>query len=336
MPACSARASLQRPVPEPKSNEVLVKVHYTAINRADTLQRKGQYAPPPGATDILGLEMVGEVTAHGAGCSAATASAYPIGARVMALLSGGGNAEYAAVHEQHLLPIPSGMSWETAAAVPETWLTAYQLLFLVGGLKRASAAATAAADASGGREKVLIHAAGSGVGTAAVQLASRAGAEVVAVAGHDSKLEAVRALGAAHTCNYKTADFAACVKAAVGGVDLILDPVGGSFAKQNADALAMDGRWVLYGSMGGLATDAQLLPPILRKRVSLMGTTLRNRSDAYKADLVSRFAADILPGLADGSYAPVVDSVMPLEDVQGAHDHMESNATTGKILLRVI
>jgi tumor protein p53-inducible protein 3 len=317
----TVRIHLQRPIPEPKAHEVLVKIHYTAINRADTLQRKGAYPAPPGATDILGLELAGEIVSIGAEANK-DATLKP-GQRVMALLSGGGNAEYATVHAQHLIPIPEAMSYRTAAAIPETWLTAYQLLFLVGQLKR------------GQGERVLVHAAASGVGTAAVQLAKDAGATVFAVAGSDEKLSAVSKLGAAHVCNYKTADFAAAVKDSVGAVDLILDPVGASFWKQNADALAMDGRWVLYGSMGGLHTEGTLLASILRKRAALLGTTLRNRSDEYKADLVSCFIRDALPKLSKGSFAPIIDSEFELSEVQAAHERMESNANTGKILIKV-
>lgn len=226
-----------RAVPALRPREVLLRVAYTAINRADTLQRRGLYPPPPGCTDILGLEAAGTVAALGPGCARGLAA----GARVMALLAGGGNAEFVAVHEDHLLPVPAGMPLRTAAAVPETWLTAFQLLFLVGGLQA--------------NESVLVHAAGSGVGTAAVQLAAGAGARPIAVAGTDAKLAVARRLGALAGVNYKaTPAFSAAVAAAApGGAQLILDPVGASFCAENAASLAVDGRWVLYGSMGGLA-----------------------------------------------------------------------------------
>ena len=215
------------PLPVLKPREVLVKVAYTALNRADTLQRKGLYPPPKGVTDVLGLEAAGVVAAYGPDCSIAPSS-FPLGSRVMALLGGGGNAEYVAVHESHLLPVPEGMDLRTAAAVPETWLTAYQLLFITGQLAKG--------------EVVLIHAAGSGVGTAATQLASNAGADVIAVAGQDSKLEVAKQLGAKSGINYKTTpEFGAVVAELTGGkgVNLILDPVGASFWRENVGAIAM-------------------------------------------------------------------------------------------------
>lgn len=244
----------QRPVPSLREKEVLVKIAYTAINRADTLQRTSKYPPPPGCTDILGLEATGTVAALGPG----TSGRWALGSRVMALLPGGGNAEWVAVHEDHLLAVPEGMPWATAAAIPETWLTAYQLLFMVGQLRAG--------------ETVLIHAAGSGVGTAATQLAASAGATVIAVAGADSKLEVAKSLGASATVNYKTTPaFSAAVLEATGGrgADLVLDPVAASFWKENAAAIAQDGRWVLYGSMGGLNTEGNLLG-MVRERPRLI------------------------------------------------------------------
>ena len=276
---------VERPVPAAGPGELLLRVEWTAINRADTLQRKGKYDPPPGATDILGLEAVGVVAALGAGDS----GRFAVGDRAMALLSGGGNADFVTVRANHALHVPSAMVSRAAAAIPETWLTAYQLLKLVGRLEP--------------QDTVLIHAAGSGVGTAAVQMASHWGAAVVAVAGSDDKLAACTALGAKHTINYKTTpDFGARVLELTHrrGANLILDPVGGSFWKQNAEALALDGRWVVFGSMGGVGIDGPLLGSILRKRAALLGTTLRNRSDEYKAALVAAFERDVLPLLSEG------------------------------------
>lgn len=326
--ACSLE---MRPLPTAAQGECLVRVAYSAINRADTLQRKGQYPPPPGVTDILGLELAGEVVSynppsvHGSGVPL-PAVTRP-GARVMALVGGGGNAEYAAVHASHLLPVPEGMSLRTAGAIPETWLTAYQLLHLVARLQKG--------------ERVLIHAAGSGVGTAAVQLAKAAGCTVYAVAGTDEKLAVARGLGADYTFNYKSnptgwqADALASTPNGTAGVHVILDPVGGSFWRANAEAIGMDGRWVLYGSMGGVSVDGGLFATILRKRVQLLGTTLRARSDAYKAELTAAFARDALPLLASGAVQPVIDSEYALEEAQAAHERMESNVNTGKILLTV-
>jgi tumor protein p53-inducible protein 3 len=317
----------ERPVPVLKPGEVLVKTVYSAINRADTLQRKGQYPPPPGVTDILGLELAGEVVAYAPGGALPPTAPEVVapGARVMALLSGGGNAEYAAVPAAHLLPVPPSLSWRDAGAVPETWLTAFQLLHLVAGVRAG--------------QSVLIHAAGSGVGTAAVQLAAAAGCIVFAVAGTDDKLAVARRLGAAHGFNYKAdAAWPAAVVASSpgrGGVDVVLDPVGGSFWRGNADALALDGTWVLYGSMGGGSVEGGLLAQILRKRIKMVGTTLRSRTDGYKAELTARFVREALPLLASGAAAPVVDSEFPLAEAQAAHERMESNANTGKILLHM-
>lgn len=320
---------VDRPVPVPGPNEVLLKVAYSAINRADTLQRKGAYAPPAGSTDILGLEAVGVIVATGSSLPSASLPHVTHGAPVLALLSGGGNAEYATVDATHCLPLPRGMSLATAAAIPETWLTAYQLLHSVAGVTRGSG------------ETVLIHAAGSGVGTAAVQLARAAGLRVIAVAGSDDKLRVVKELGAHVTVNYKSD--AAWARTVVShtqdgrGVDVILDPIGASFWKNNSDAIAMDGKWVLYGSMGGVAPEGPFLGHILRKRVTLIGTTLRNRSPDYKAQLVRSFAEHALSGFEGDSpmFRPIIDRVMTLEQVQEAHDYMESNANTGKILLAV-
>lgn len=338
---------VKEPIPQARKYELLLKVHYSAVNRADTLQRRGLYPVPAGCTEVLGLEAAGEVVAHGPDADAAK---YPIGSRVMALLSGGGNAEYVNVHEAHVMPIPDGVDYKTAAAIPETWLTAYQLLTVVGGAKRG--------------DVVLMHAAASGVGTAAVQIASKVlGLHVVAVAGEDRKLEAVKALGAHASINYKTlnGEFAKPAReaaASVGrdGVDLVLDPVGGSFWRQNAEALGTDGRWVLYGTMGGGSVDGGLFAQLLRKRITLTATTLRSRSVEYKGELVASFARDVLPALAaacrtglTGSHTgsasdadaegvclqPIVDSVYSLSEAQQAHNRMETNANIGKILLQV-
>jgi len=317
---CVLLAAPALAVPTPRANELLIRVAFSAINRADTLQRLGRYAPPPGATPVLGLEAAGVVAALGADV-AAHAAAPRVGDRVMALLAGGGYAEFVACDWRHAMRVPEGMSLRTAAAVPETFLTAFQLLHLVGKARAG--------------ETVLVHAAGSGVGTAAVQLAAAHGLRVVAVAGADAKLATARRLGAATTVNYKTsADWAA--EAAAGGApDLILDPVGASFWEGNAKALAVDGRWVLYGSLGGVAVDGPIFAKLMQKRAALLATTLRNRSDDYKAELVARFSAAALPALASGALAPVIDAEFALEDAQLAHERMEGNEGCGKILLRV-
>jgi tumor protein p53-inducible protein 3 len=341
-------AIAERPVPAPSPSQLLLRVAWSAVNRADTLQRRGLYPAPAGAPDWLGLEAVGVVVARGGG-SASEGGAPALGARVMALLPGGGNAEYVAVEHAHVLPVPPSLSLRDAAAIPETWLTAFQLLFLVNGEgERRGGRGGGGGLPSLAGSTVVVHAAGSGVGTAAVQLAAAAGARVVAVAGAEDKLAAVARLGAAEGVNYKDAPATFGARLAVaaarsggGGAALILDPVGAPFAAANIDALAPDGAWVLYGSLGGLrlsespaAADA-LLGALLRKRGRLMGTTLRNRSDEYKAALVRRFCEEALPLLASGALRAVVHTEFPLERIGDAHALMESNATLGKILLRV-
>jgi tumor protein p53-inducible protein 3 len=333
-----------QPVPAPSPTQLLLRVAWSAVNRADTLQRRGLYPAPPGAPEWLGLEAVGVVIARGGG-GASAGGAPALGARVMALLPGGGNAEFVAVEHSHVLPVPPSLTLRDAAAIPETWLTAFQLLFLVGAQLNAAAGGGLPSLAG---STVVVHAAGSGVGTAAVQLAAAAGARVVAVAGSEEKLAAAARLGAAEGVNYKAepASFGARLAAAAargggGGAALILDPVGAPFAAANVEALAPDGAWVLFGSLGGLklsespaAADA-LLGALLRKRGRLVGTTLRNRSDEYKANLVARFRDEALPLLESGALRGVVHAEFPLDRTGEAHALMESNATLGKILLRV-
>ena len=332
----SACTLVERAIPSLAPNQLLLRVAYSAVNRADTLQRRGLYNPPANSTDILGLEAVGVVHALGSGLQGPA-----VGTRLMALLPGGGNAEYVAVLPSHCLPLPPAFPMRTAAAIPETWLTAFQLLFLEGSATHLAASAPLQGSLAG--LVVVVHAAGSGVGTAAVQLAAAAGARVVAVAGSAAKLAVCASLGAAQGLDYKAPDFAAQLKAAVGpqGAALILDPVGASLSAANAEALAQDGTWVLYGSMGGLRLSGEgsaadtLLGALLRKRGRLLGTTLRNRSDEYKSLLVERFAHAAWPGLASGALKPVIHAQFSLQDTQAAHEMMEGNANTGKILLKV-
>eukprot|EP00949_MAST-11_sp_MAST-11-sp1_P000426 g426.t1 len=308
----------QRPIPVPSPSEVLVKIHATALNRADTLQRAGKYPVPKGETDILGLEMAGTVVEAGGDVPAS----FGAGARVMALLGGGGYAEFVAVNHELLMPVHDSIPLDVAAGIPETWLTAFQLLHLVGKVQPG--------------ESVVVHAAGSGVGTAAIQLASAAGARVTATAGTAEKLGVARALGAKECYNYKEEDWASLIKES-GMVDLILDPVGGSYSEENLRCCAIDSRWVLYGLLGGAEPNASsLLAKLLRKRVSLLSTTLRSRSFAYKAGLVSQFSASSLSKFVSKDFEVILDSKsFLLDDVQAAHDYMETNANIGKIIVRV-
>ncbi|XP_078615548.1 quinone oxidoreductase PIG3-like isoform X2 [Branchiostoma floridae x Branchiostoma japonicum] len=308
--------------PRPQAGEVLLKVYATAVNRADTLQRKGLYPPPKGASDILGLEAAGKVDDLGPDCK----GRWKHGERVMALLPGGGNAEFVTVDEDHLMAIPAGMSYQEAAAIPEVWLTAYQLLHFVGGLQEG--------------ETVLIHAGGSGVGTAATQLSRLAGARPIITAGTPEKLQRATDLGAVAAFNYKEGEFAQKVLDETNGkgVDVILDCVGASFWQQNVRCLALEGRWVLYGLLGGGSIDGDILSQVLRKRINLLGTTLRARSKQYKASLVKSFSERALPHFTSGGLIhlrPIIDRVVPLQDISKAHSCMEDNKNTGKIVLSV-
>ncbi|CAL8288770.1 quinone oxidoreductase PIG3 [Gadus morhua] len=310
------------PKPRPKDGEVLIKVHATALNRADTLQRRGLYPPPPGESDILGLEVAGTVAEVGPGVR----GPWVPEERVMALLCGGGYAEYVAVPEELLLPVPPGLTLCQAAAVPEAWLTAYQLLHLVAEVKAG--------------EVVLVHAGASGVGTAAVQLARLAGAVPVVTAGSAQKVDAAVALGAAAGFLHSQGDFADGVLGYTGGhgADVILDCVGGTMWERNVRCLAVDGRWVLYGTLGGKAVQGDLLGHLLKKRGRLITSLLRSRSLQYKADLVKAFSERALPFFTDPhqpALKPVIDSVFDLQDIGEAHKHMEANRNKGKIVVIV-
>lgn len=298
--------------------EVLVEVKATAVNRADLLQARGLYPPPPGVSDVMGLEMSGIVRALGPD----DARAWAPGDRVMGLLAGGGYAESVAVHGGLLMRLPDGWSFRQGAAVPEAWLTAFLNLFLEGRLQRG--------------QRVLVHAGASGVGTAAIQLAQEAGASVFATAGSAAKLEACRALGAAAAVDYKTGDFVAEIKAATGGlgVDLVLDLVGASCFKGNLAILAAGGRLVTIGLMGG--TRAELdLGVLLGKSLRLIGSRLRPRPLTEKVDLVRRFTERCLPLLAAGRLRPVVDRVFPITAAAAAHAYVKENRNIGKVILEM-
>ena len=305
----------ESPTPHPSEREILVNIRATALNRADTLQRKGMYPPPPGASSILGLEMAGEVVEVGEGVSK-----WKIGDPVMALLPGGGYAEYVCIHEEMGMQIPKGLSFEQAAAIPEVFLTAYQAIFWLGKLQA--------------RERILIHAGASGVGTAAIQLAKSLGAEVYVTASkpkHATCLE----LGAAHTIDYRSEDFSERVAHFTNGegVDMILDFLAASYLAKNLASLATDGRLVLLALMGGSKASQVDLGMVLRKRIHLMGSTLRARSLAYKIDLTQAFYAYCCPKFESGVFKPVIDSVVSWKEVGAAHKRMEANLNIGKIVL---
>ena len=305
------------PDPSPGPGEVLVRAHATAVNRADTLQRRGFYPPPPGASEIIGMEVAGEVAGLGEGVDGWT-----VGDRVMALLAGGGYAELVAIPAGQLMPVPQGMSWTDAAAIPECFLTAHDNLFTRGRLTAG--------------ETVLIHGGGGGVGTAAIQLAHRAGARVLVTAGSAGKLERCRELGADAGINHREEDFVVRARELTGGdgVDVILDVMGASYLARNLDALAIEGRLVIIGLQGGTISDIDL-NAMLRRRLTVIATTLRGRSLEQKAEIVRRFVEDGLEGFAGGSLRPVVDRVLPLAEASAAHRAMEAGENVGKLVLAV-
>jgi putative PIG3 family NAD(P)H quinone oxidoreductase len=304
------------PDPSPAEGEVAIEVRATALNRADLLQRRGLYPPPAGASPVLGLECSGVVSEVGPGVASLS-----VGDRVMALLGGGGYAERVCVHERLCLPIPDRLSFEQAAAVPEAFLTASEALFGLGRLRAG--------------EWALIHAAGSGVGTAALQLSRTAGARVIATAS-ERKLERVSALGAERVVARDEDDF---VKAALEvtdgrGVDVVLDLVGAKYLARHQECLAVLGRHVVVGLVGGAKAELDL-SRVLSRRHSILGLVMRTRPLADKIGVVERFRRDSWGRLAEGVLEATVDSVFALADARSAHERMETNATFGKIVLKV-
>jgi tumor protein p53-inducible protein 3 len=304
--------------PTISGDELLIKVKATALNRADLLQKRGNYPPPKGASPVLGLEMSGVVEEVGK-----NVKGWQKGDRVCALLPGGGYAEYAAIPSEMAIPIPDSLSFEEGAAIPEVFLTAYLNLFQLG-------------ECTVG-ETVLIHAGASGVGTAAIQLVREAGATSFVTAGTQEKREFCLSLGADTAIDYKADPFAPKVKEATNGkgVNLILDFIGAPYWEQNIDSLALDGRLVLIGAMGGAKVKDVNLGKLLFRRLKVIGTALRSRPVADKIGLTKRFSEFALPRFADGRLKPIIDSTWNWKDVNEAHEHMEQNKNTGKIVLRV-
>ncbi|HTS02556.1 MAG TPA: NAD(P)H-quinone oxidoreductase [Thermoanaerobaculia bacterium] len=296
------------PDPVPGPGEVRVRVRATAVNRADLLQAEGKYPPPPGASPILGLEAAGEVEGTGA--------------KVFFLLPGGGYAERAAVPRGMLMPVPSRLSLAEAAAIPEAWFTAYLNLFFEGALKPG--------------ELLLVHAAASGVGTAAIQLAKRAGCSVVATARSEKKCDALSALGADLVVDTSRQEFLSRIEAKFGkeSVDLVLDSVGGPLFSPNIRSLRRGGRIVLIASMAGPGAEIDLRA-VLSKRLRIIGSTLRSRPVEEKVALTEAFVRDVLPAFEDGSLAPVIDCAYPLRNAAEAHRRMAANENVGKIVLLV-
>jgi NADPH2:quinone reductase len=304
-----------RPVPQPGPGEILVAVAAAGINRPDVLQRKGGYAPPPGASDIPGLEIAGKVVALGQG-----ATRFAIGDTVCGLIAGGGYAQYAVVHESNALPIPAGLSLIEAGGVPETFFTVWVNVFQRGGLT------------SG--ESFMVHGGTSGIGTTAIQLAKAFGATVIATAGSAEKCQACRDLGADHAINYREADFVAAARQATGGrgVDLILDMVGGDYINRNYEAAAESGRIAQIAFLNGPKAEVDFRK-LMMKRLSHTGSTLRPRSIAEKAAIAADLEARVWPLLAAGRCKPVIHATFPYTEAAAAHALMESNAHIGKIVL---
>jgi len=314
--------NIDRPILQ--QNQVLIRVMASACNRADILQRLGKYPISADDSKILGLEAAGVIEEIAEQCD--NKKKFQLGDRVMALLSGGGNAEFVAAHIDHLMAIPERLSFEEAAAVPEVWLTAFQLFDRIGGVKS--------------NDTVLIHAGASGVGTAAIQLANVVfNAIPIVTVGSDEKVAYVKEqFGVEHAINYKQEDFADRVLAITNdkGVNVVLDCIGGTYSSRHLKCLSIDGRWAIYGLMGGTTVDTNdFLSAILRKRIRIEGTTLRSRTIQYKASLIHDFTDRVLPYFADGKLKPVIDSVHRLEDIDRAHQRIESNESIGKVVLTV-
>ena len=308
----------EHPDPVMKEGELLVRIRATALNRADLLQRRGKHPPPKGVPDLLGLEMAGEVASVGPACEG-----WAPGDRVCALLPGGGYAERVSIPSGLAMRIPGDLSFEQAAAIPEVFLTAYQNLFNVARL------------ASG--QTVLIHAGASGVGTAAIQLVCEAGGSSLVTAGSLEKIARCVALGARAGWNYKDGPFAPWVVEQTGGrgVDIVLDFVGAPYFEQNLQALAVDGRMVVIGTMGGAEVGKFSLRTLMSKRLLIAGAGLRSMETARKIALTQVFSGFALPRFTDGRLVPIVDTVFDWHEVGDAHRRMESNANVGKIVLRV-
>lgn len=306
--------------PEPAIDEYecLIRVHATALNRADLLQRRGAYPPPPGASPILGLEMAGEVIQIGA-----KVTKWKKGDRVCGLLSGGGYAELAAIHEDMAIPIPEKWTYELGTAIPEVFLTAYLNLFRLGQLKK--------------HQRVLVHAGASGVGTAAIQLIGEAGASALVTAGSERKLQYCMQLGAVGGWNYHHGSFADWIAECTDGrgVDLILDFVGAPYFHDNVRSLAIGGKLIAIGMMGGGKVNSLSLNVFISRRLQLIGTVLRPLPLEDKIKLTQQFSEFALPRFMDGRLKPIIDRIFDWRDVAQAHETMESNTNIGKIVLRL-
>jgi putative PIG3 family NAD(P)H quinone oxidoreductase len=305
-----------RPVPKPGPGEILVKVAAAGVNRPDVAQRSGAYPPPPGASDLPGLEISGEVVALGEG-----ATKHKLGDKVMSLVAGGGYAQYCIAQDAQAMTVPEGFSMTEAGATAETLMTVWHNVFERGGLQPG--------------ETVLIHGGSSGIGTMAIQLAKALGSKVIVTVGSQDKVDACLKLGADHAINYKTEDFVERVKEITKtGVELILDMVGADYVEKNFDAAAVDGRIVQIAVLNGPKATINAAK-IMVKRLHYTGSTLRPRTNADKAAMVRAIEANVLPLFKAGKVKPLMDSTFPLEKAADAHKRMETSAHIGKIVLVV-
>jgi NADPH2:quinone reductase len=306
----------ERPLPTPDQNQVLIKVAAAGVNRPDVIQRLGRYPPPPGASDLPGLEVAGEIVVMDD-----NVSSWSVGDNVCALLTGGGYAEYATADAGSCLSVPDNLSLIEAAALPETAFTVWHNVFQRGQLK------------SG--ERILIHGGSSGIGSTAIQLARAHQCEVIVTAGSEEKCAACQELGADLAINYRKEDFVEVVRGQPEkGVDVILDMVGGDYIAKNIKCLRPDGRLVFIAFLGGSKAEIDFMSLML-KRLTLTGSTLRTRSDAVKADIASEVRRNVWPWIKKGLYRPRIDRILPLDEAAEAHRIMEKSSHIGKIVLQV-
>ena len=310
-------APTRRPVPQPAAGEVLIQVATAGVNRPDCLQRQGSYPPPPGASDLPGLEVAGTVVALGEGVTD-----WKIGDEVCALLTGGGYAEYCVAPTPQCLPVPAGLTVQQAAALPETFFTVWSNVFDRARLQPG--------------ESLLVHGGTSGIGTTAIQLAKALGSRVFATVGGSEKVQPCLDLGAERVINYREEDFVQAIKEVTNnqGVDVILDMVGGDYVQRNLSALAVEGRLVFIAFLRGAKVELNLAP-VMMKRLTITGSTLRVRPVAHKAPIAQALRETVWPLLASGAIRPLIDRVFPLTEAAAAHALMESNRHVGKLLLQV-
>ncbi|TAE74408.1 MAG: NAD(P)H-quinone oxidoreductase [Bacteroidetes bacterium] len=308
----------ETPKPIPKQNEILIKTHHFALNRADILQRQGKYSPPQGASEILGLEVVGEIIEIGE-----NVTDFEIGMFVFGLISGGGYAEYAIIPEKMAWLLPDFLTMREAVAIPEAFLTAYQALFTLANLQI--------------NENILIHAGGSGIGTAMIQLAKINQSQQIFVTASPKKHQKCIELGATDCIDYHTKNFSAEIQEITQkkGVNVVIDVIGGNYFHQNIDILALDGRMVLLAILGGYQTESINLMKIIGKRLTLLGSTLRNRPLSYQITLKNDFWTYSFELLKDKKIFPVIDSVWNWENIAHAHDYLENNQNIGKIIVDI-